>query len=122
MAGIPVIAADTDEEAEFLATTPQQMFLKLIRNHPGPLVPPVKGLDWNPFEEEAVEAKFRAAIVGSPETVGRKLALFLDQTKVDELMIATNPYEHAARLRSYEIVAELAGISARENSLQTATR
>jgi luciferase family oxidoreductase group 1 len=114
MAGIPVIAAETDEEAEYLATTPQQMFLNLIRNHPGPLLPPVKHMDWNPFEEEAVEAKFRASIVGSPETVRRKLELFLDKTQVDELMIATNPYEHAARLRSYEIVAELAGISTRQ--------
>jgi luciferase family oxidoreductase group 1 len=111
MAGIQVIAAETDEEAEFLATTPQQMFLNLIRNHPGPLVPPVKSLDWNPFEESAVAAKFRASIVGSRETVRQKLELFLDETQVDELMIVTNPYEHSVRLRSYEIIAELAGIS-----------
>jgi luciferase family oxidoreductase group 1 len=117
MAGIPVIAAETDEEAEFLATTPQQMFLNLIRNHPGPLPPPVKRLDWNPFEESAVDAKFRAAIVGSRETVRQKLELFLDETQVDELIIATNPYEHAARLRSYQIVAELAGILAPQESL-----
>jgi luciferase family oxidoreductase group 1 len=111
MAGIPVIAADTDEEAEFLATTPQQMFLNLIRNHPVPLMPPVKRLNWNPSEQAAVEAKFRAAIVGSRETVRQKLELFLDETQVDEMMIASNPYDHSARLRSYEIVAELAGIS-----------
>lgn len=117
MAGIPVIAAETDEEAEFLATTPQQMFLNLIRNHPGPLVPPKKQLDWNPYEQAAVEAKFRAAIVGSRETVERQLEAFLDQTKVDELMIATNPYDHAARLRSYELVAELAGITERQESM-----
>ena len=111
MAGIPVIAAETDEEAEFLATTPQQMFLNLIRNRPGPLVPPAKHIDWNPFEEEAVAAKFRASIVGSRETVKQKLELFLDETQVDELMIVTNPYEHSARLRSYEIIAELAAIA-----------
>jgi luciferase family oxidoreductase group 1 len=118
MAGIPVIAAETDEEAEYLATTAQQAFLNLIRNHPGPLMPPVKKLDWNPFEESAVEAKFRAAVTGSQETVQRKLELFLVETQVDELMIATSTYEHAARLRSYELVAELAGIVApRETSL-----
>jgi len=117
MAGIPVIAAETDEEAEFLATTPQQAFLNLIRNHPVPLVPPVKRIDWNPYEQAAVEAKFRAAIVGGRETVRQKLELLLDETQVDELIIATNPYEHAARLRSYEIVAELAGISTRQEAL-----
>ena len=65
---------------------------------------------------ELIGVLFRSRVAVAAEN------LFLDQTKVDELMIATNPYEHAARLRSYEIVAELAGISARENSLQTATR
>jgi luciferase family oxidoreductase group 1 len=114
MAGIPVLAADTDEEAEYLATTPQQMFLNLIRNHPGPLVPPVKRVDWNPYEQAAVESKFRAATVGGRDTVARKLEAFLNETQVDELMIATNPYDHAARLRSYEIVAELAGTTARQ--------
>src|SRR5580658_2220437 len=111
MAGIPVIAAETDEEAEFLATTPQQMFLNLIRNHPGPLAPPVKTIDWDPFEESAVASKLRAAIVGSRETVRGKLELFLAQTKVDELMIATTTFDPAARLRSYQIVAEVAGIA-----------
>jgi luciferase family oxidoreductase group 1 len=117
MAGIPVIAAETDEEARWLATTPQQAFLNLIRNRPGPLMSPTEKLDWNPFEEAAVEAKLRAAVVGSGETVQEGLELFLSETKVDELMIATTLYDHAARLRSYEIVAEVAGITQRENSL-----
>ena len=109
MAGIPVIAAETDEEARWLATTPQQAFLKLIRNEPGPLAPPVEKLDWNPFEEAAVASRFRAAVVGSAETVRRGLELFLAETQVDELIIATTLYDHAARLRSYEMVAEMAG-------------
>ena len=109
MAGIPVIAAATDEEAWWLATTPQQAFLKLIRNQPGPLLPPAGKPDWNPFEEAAVASRFRAAVVGGAETVRRGLELFLAETQVDELMIATTLYDHAARLRSYEMVAELAG-------------
>ena len=109
MAGIPVIAAETDEEARWLATTPQQAFLKLIRNEPGPLASPVEKLDWNPFEEAAVASRFRAAVVGSAETVRRGLELFLAETQVDELIIATTLYDHAARLRSYEMVAEIAG-------------
>ncbi|GGH15796.1 LLM class flavin-dependent oxidoreductase [Silvibacterium dinghuense] len=118
MAGIPVIAAETDEEAEYLATTPQQMFLNLIRNHPGPLVPPVRSLDWNAIEQQTVEAKFRAAVVGSPETIRRKLELFLDRTQVDELIVATNPYDFQARLRSYEILAEVAGLAQHADEIQ----
>lgn len=109
MAGIPVIAADTDEEARWLATTPQQAFLNLIRNEPGPLAPPVEKLNWNPFEEAAVASRFRAAVVGSADTVRRGLERFLAETQVDELMVATTVYDHAARLRSYEMVAEIAG-------------
>jgi luciferase family oxidoreductase group 1 len=109
MAGIPVIAAETNEEARWLATTPQQAFLKLIRNEPGPLAPPVERLDWNPFEEAAVASRFRAAVVGSAATVRRGLELFLAETQVDELIIATTLYDYAARLRSYEMVAEMAG-------------
>jgi len=109
MAGIPVIAADTDEEARWLATTPQQAFLNLIRNEPGPLLSPVEKLDWNPFEEAAVASRFRAAVVGSADTVRRGLERFLAETQVDELMVATTVYDHAARLRSYEMVAEIAG-------------
>ena len=109
MAGIPVIVAETDEEAQWLATTPRQAFLNLIRNHPGPLAPPVEKLDWNPFEEAAVASRFRAAVVGSAAGVQRGLELFLAETKVDELMIATTLYDHSARLRSYEMVAEMAG-------------
>jgi luciferase family oxidoreductase group 1 len=110
MAGIPVLGADTDREAHRLATTIQQKFLNLIRNQPGPSMPPVASMDglWKPFEEEAVAAKLRAAVIGSPETVRRGLELFLAQTKVNELIIASDTYDHADRLRSYEIVAELA--------------
>src|SRR5271170_4560647 len=117
MAGIPLIAAETDEEARHLATTSQQAFLNLIRNQPGPLMPPVEKLDWNPFEEAAAASRFRAAVVGSAETVQRGLEQFLAETQVDELMIATTLYDHAARLRSYEMVAEMAGITEQENSL-----
>jgi luciferase family oxidoreductase group 1 len=114
MAGVPVVAADTDDDARWLATTPQQAFLNLIRNHPGPLPPPVYKLDWNPFEEAAVASKFGAAVVGSAETVRRGLEKFLAATEVDELILATALYDHAARLRSFEIVAEIAGRIATE--------
>jgi luciferase family oxidoreductase group 1 len=109
MVGVPVIAADTDEKAERLATVGQQKFLNLIRNHPGPLMPPVEILDWSPFEQAMVASKLRAAIVGSRETVRQKLENFLEKTQANELIIVTDTFEHADRLRSYEIVASLRG-------------
>jgi luciferase family oxidoreductase group 1 len=109
MAGIPIIAADTDEKAQFLATTQQQAFLSLIRYHPRSLMPPVERIEWTPEEEEMVNSKLRASIVGRPETVREKLEDFLKRTQVQELILSTNVYNHRDRLRSYKIIAELAG-------------
>jgi luciferase family oxidoreductase group 1 len=117
MAGVPVLVAETDAKAQFLATTAQQMFLNLIRNRPVGLMPPVARLDWNAFEEAAVASKFQAAIVGSPETVREKLEAFLQQTQVNELMVVTNTYELADRLRSYELLAGLAGSTKSTNEI-----
>ena len=109
MAGLPVLVAETDAKAKYLATTAQQMFLNMIRNRSVGLMPPVERLDWTAFEEAAVVSRFRAAIVGSSQTVQEKLEAFLDETHVDELMVVANTYEHADRLRSYQLLAELAG-------------
>ena len=109
MLGIPAILADTDERAQFLATTHQMLFLNLIRNHPGPLQPPVERMDWTSFEEAAVRSKARAAIIGSPETARQKLEALLQETQVDELIVVTNTYDHADRLHSYELLAKVVG-------------
>src|SRR5579883_2939361 len=110
MVGIPVLAADTDEEAQHLSTTEYINVLRLIRNELAPLSPPVKSVDGlaNSFDQAAIAAKRSAAIIGSPGIVRRKLEAFLEETQADELVITCNPYEHAARLRSYEIIAEIA--------------
>ncbi|MGC2698355.1 MAG: LLM class flavin-dependent oxidoreductase [Candidatus Angelobacter sp.] len=115
MAGVPVLVAETDEKARYLATTGQQMFLNLIRNHPVGLVPPVERLDWNAFEEAAVASKLRVAMAGSPDSVREKLEAFLQQTQVDELIVVTNTYEAADRLRSYELLAGLAAGAKKSN-------
>ncbi|WP_446744101.1 LLM class flavin-dependent oxidoreductase [Silvibacterium acidisoli] len=120
MTGVPVIVAETDEEAQYLASTPQQMFLNLIRNHPGPLPPPVREIQWSDAEEDAVGSRFRAAIFGSPETVRAKFENFLKLTQVDEAIVVTPLYEHAARLRSYELLAGLAGLSRPQEAALTA--
>lgn len=107
MAGVPMIAADTDAEAERLATTPKQRFLRLIRGEPIYTVPPVDSMDglWNEAEREAVEGKLAVAIVGGPSTVAMKLRRFLDATGADELMFTTDAYRFEDRLRSLEIAA-----------------
>ncbi|MBU7318191.1 LLM class flavin-dependent oxidoreductase [Paenibacillus oleatilyticus] len=109
MVGVNVIAADTDEEAERLGTTLQQQFLNLIRGHEAPLQPPVDSMDglWSEHEKQALQQQLGSSIFGSRETVKEKLQAFLDATQADEIMVVGHVFDHQARLRSYEIVADL---------------
>jgi luciferase family oxidoreductase group 1 len=109
MAAIGVFAADTDEAAARLVTSQQLNFLNLRRGRPGPLPPPVDTLEgrWTPAEKAMVAHAFREGVVGSRETVRRGIEAFLRRTAVDELMITAAIYDHAARVRSFEIVAEV---------------
>ncbi len=109
MAAIGVVAADTDAAAARLATSLQQSFVALRRGHPGPLPPPVDSMDglWTPPEQAGVDHAFSEAVIGSPSTVKAGLRAFLQRTRVDELMVTAAIYDHAARLRSFELVAEV---------------
>ena len=109
MAAIGVVAADTDEMAARLATSLQQSFVLLRRGRPGPLPPPVDSMDglWSPLEKTGVEHAFREAVIGSPSTVKRGLAAILERTQVDELMVTAAIYDSGARLRSFELVAQI---------------
>jgi alkanesulfonate monooxygenase SsuD/methylene tetrahydromethanopterin reductase-like flavin-dependent oxidoreductase (luciferase family) len=108
MPGVNVFAAATDAEAGRHLTSLQQAFVNLRRGTPGPLPPPVDGMDglWSPIEQAGVTHAFRYAIVGSPETVRRGLAAFIAETQADEIMVTAQMFDHAARLRSFELVAE----------------
>lgn len=112
MVGLNVIAADTDEKAEKLATSIQLQFLNLQRGMPTKLLPPVDNMDdiWTMEEKYSVMQSLdpKATIVGSPETVKKKLTAFIKETKTDEVIINSTIYDHEDRLRSYEIVAEIA--------------
>ncbi|SFT20878.1 LLM class flavin-dependent oxidoreductase [Paenibacillus sp. BC26] len=112
MIGINIVAADTDEEASFLSTSQQQQFLSLIRGRPGKLKPPIDNMDelWMSHERDALQSKFKYAITGNKATVAARLREILSETMVDELIVTSQIYDHAARLRSYEIVAEAAGL------------
>ena len=109
MAAIQVFAADTDAEASRLFTSLQQSFVSLRRGVPGPLPPPVGSMDvfWSPAEKAGVDAAFREAVVGSPATVQRGLAAFLQRTRVDELMVTGAIHDHAARLHSLSLIAQV---------------
>ena len=108
MLGIPVFAADSDAEARLLFTSLQQSFVSLRRGGPVPLPPPRPGIEaeLSPMERAMLAQAFSCAVVGSPETVRRGLADFIARTGADELMVTANIYDHAARLRSFELVAE----------------
>jgi luciferase family oxidoreductase group 1 len=109
MIGLPVIAAPTDREAHFLASTPALKFLQLLRGEPFLLSPPVENMDeiWTAEERLLVETKLAASIVGGPDTVERGLTEFLEKTQADEIMINSDTYDHAHRLRSYEIGSQV---------------
>jgi len=111
MIGVQVIAAESDAGAQRLFTTPLQRFLRLIRNQPVELLPPVVSMDglWNERERTAVESKMRAAIVGSEATVKAGLERLIAATGADELIVVTDTWDHAARLESYRRLAEVAG-------------
>jgi luciferase family oxidoreductase group 1 len=113
MTGLPVIAAETDAEAARLATSAQQKFLNIIRGGRQPLLPPVDSMEglWDARERAGVDRFFGAAIIGGPSTVQQKLEEFLEKTGADELLINSDLYHHADRLRSYDIVAAAAGRS-----------
>ncbi len=107
-AGVNVVAADTDAQAQRLFTSAQQQFTNLIRGTPGRLPPPIDDMDlyWTPAEKSQVADMLTYAFVGSRETVKHGLQQFLDRTGVEELFVVSAIYDHAARLRSYEILKD----------------
>jgi luciferase family oxidoreductase group 1 len=104
-----VFAAETDAEARRLFTSLQQAFVNLRRGRPGLLPPPIEPTEgqWSGVEMAGVEHALRYSAVGSPETVRRRLEAFVELTKADEIMVTAQIFDHAARLRSIEIVAGL---------------
>ncbi len=110
IAAVQVIAAETDAAARRLFTTPLQRFLRLIRNQPVELLPPVDSMSgiWSEWERAAVESKLGAAIVGSDDTVRAGLEHLVATTGAREVIAVTDTYEHADRLASYDRLARIA--------------
>lgn len=112
MLGYSVFAAETDTQAQFLASSMQQAILNLRRGHPSTLPPPVDDFlgALAPSEKAMLEQTLSCSAIGSPDAVRTALADFIAQTGADELMITCQIFDHAARLRSYEIAAEARGV------------
>jgi luciferase family oxidoreductase group 1 len=108
-AGVNVVVAETDAAAQCLFTSLQQQFVNLVRGVPGRLPPPIDDIDtyWSLLEKSHARSMLECSFVGSRERVREELQAFLARTKVDELIVASAIYDHAARLRSYELLAGL---------------
>jgi len=109
MLGFNVFAADTDDQAQLLATSMQQAFVNLRSGRPSQLQPPVAGYleSIGPAGQALLEQVLSCSAIGAPATVAAQLQAFIDRTGADELMITSQIFDHAARLRSYQITAEL---------------
>jgi len=110
MVAVQVIAAETDSAAQRLFTTSQQRFLRLIRNQPVELLPPVDSMEplWSEWERAAVASRMSGAIVGSDGTVKAKLEKLMTETGASEVIAVSDTYEHTDRLESYQRVASVA--------------
>jgi luciferase family oxidoreductase group 1 len=109
MLGVNIVAAETDDEARFLATSGRQSFANLRRGMPTTLPPPNRDYERDvvPFRGIRLEEAQSISLVGSPTTVRADLDAFIERTRPDELIVVSHIYDHAARLRSYEIVSKM---------------
>jgi luciferase family oxidoreductase group 1 len=108
MVALNVFAADTTREAQRIATSQHQSFLNMIRGRPGKIPAPVDDMDaiWTPEEKAMVESRLGGSVIGDRDEVRAGLQAFVERTGANELMINAIIYDHAARKRSYEIVAD----------------
>ncbi|MBU2147005.1 MAG: LLM class flavin-dependent oxidoreductase [Alphaproteobacteria bacterium] len=119
MVGVNIVAAETDAEARRLATTQQMSFADIFRGARGLSKPPIDDIEtyWSPTEKAQAGRMLARSIVGSPDTVRKGIAALIEETGADELIVVSDVYEHALRLRSFELIAEAAGIGAAQPSL-----
>ncbi len=109
MTGVNVVVADTDEEARRLFTSIQQRFTGMLRGDRGYLKPPIEDIEnyWTPAEKTQASRMLKCSFVGSPATVKAELQKFVEETQVQELMVASAIYDQTARLKSYELLASI---------------
>jgi luciferase family oxidoreductase group 1 len=109
MLGLNVVAAETDAEARRLFTSLQQAFLNLRTGRPAPLPQPVDDIEARFVAagmDTAMQGALKTAVVGDPQAVRAGLEAFVDKHRPDEIMVTAQIYDHAARVRSFEIAAQ----------------
>ena len=112
MVGVNIIAAGSDAEARRLATTQQMSFANIFRGARGLSQPPIDDIEtyWSPMEKAQAKRMLARSIIGSPDTVRAGIDALVKETQADELIVVSDVYDHATRLRSFELIAEVAGI------------
>ena len=107
MVGVNIVAADTDGEARRLATTQQMAFADIFRGARGLSRPPIDDIEgyWSPMEKAQATRMLARSIIGSPHTVHAGIDALAAETGADELIVVSDVYDHAARLRSFELIA-----------------
>src|SRR5690606_38091055 len=110
MVGVNIIAAPSGSEARRLATTQQMSFTNIFRGQRGPSLPPIDDIEtyWTPMEKMQVMQMLERSIVGDPAEVRAGMQALAEETGADELIVVSDIFDHAARLRSFELVAEAA--------------
>ena len=106
--GCNVIVADTDESAKRLFTTPQQQFTRMVRGTRGQLPPPIDDIEnfWSPMEKQQASSMLSCSFHGARATIKAKIAPLIEATGADKLMVAAAIWDHRARVRSFELLAE----------------
>jgi luciferase family oxidoreductase group 1 len=110
MVGVNIIAAESDDEARRLATTQQMSFANIFRGARGLSQPPIEDIEvyWSPMEKAQATRMLARSIIGSPATVRMGIDALVAETGADELIVVSDVYEHSARLRSFQLIAEAA--------------
>lgn len=113
LTGLNVIAAETDEEAEYLASSQKMSFANLVRGQRALMQPPIEDIDtyWTAQEKAQAQGMLACTVIGGPDTVRRGIDAFIERTSADELMIVSDLYDPQKRLRSFEIIADVLGVS-----------
>lgn len=109
LACVNVVAADTDDEANYLATSVQQFFMGVVTGKRDLLPPPVERMDdiWTIYEEAAVKQMLKYSFIGGPDTIKSEMQTFVDENRIDEVMATSHIFDHKARVHSYELLANV---------------
>jgi luciferase family oxidoreductase group 1 len=120
MVGVNIIAAESDSAARRLATTQQMSFTNLLRGARGLSQPPIEDIEsyWSPLEKAQATRMLARSIIGAPDRIRSGIEALVAETDADELIVVSDIYDHATRLRSFKLIADASGINAERQAVQ----